>query len=159
MRILYIAFLLNLLFICLVHAGENRQAENLWTLSFQDDFERTELGGDWTSNDALISNGRMLVGSNRPASAKITKAFPSDVKIEFDAEAFEGKPPCDLSVTLAAERLSAMSWNYLLAFGHHCKFRPACRPKRCSWSRSGCCTDCKSRRRRTSRRSDCTSFY
>ena len=117
MRILYIAFSLNLLFTCLVHAAENRQAENIWTLSFQDDFERAELGDAWTSNDAVIREGRMLVGSNRPACAKITKAFPADVKIEFDAEAFEGKPPCDLSVTLAAERLSAMSWNYLLAFG------------------------------------------
>ena len=117
MRILYIAFSFNMLFTCLVYAAENQQAGNLWTLCFQDDFERAELGGDWTSNDAVISKGRMLVGSNHPACAKITKAFPADVRIEFDAEAFEEKPPCDLSVTLAAERLSAMSWNYLLAFG------------------------------------------
>jgi len=117
MRILTIVFSFNLVFTCLVLAGENRQAGDIWTLSFQDDFERTELGGDWTSNDAVISKGRMLVGSNRPACAKIIKAFPADVKIEFDAEAFEGKPPCDLSVTLAAERLSGMDWNYLLAFG------------------------------------------
>ncbi|MHC4641695.1 MAG: hypothetical protein ACYS32_08620 [Planctomycetota bacterium] len=117
MRILYIASSFIMLFTCIVHAAGDRQAENLWTLSFQDDFERAELGSDWTSNDAVISKGRMLFGSNRPACAKITKAFPADVRIEFDAEAFEGKPPCDLSVTLAAERLSAMSWNYLLAFG------------------------------------------
>jgi hypothetical protein len=117
MRILCIIFSFNALFTCFVHAAENRQAGELWTLSFQDDFARTELGGDWTSNDVIISKGRMLVGSNRPACAKITKAFPVDVKIEFDAEAFEGKPPCDLSVTLAAERLSGMDWNYLLAFG------------------------------------------
>ncbi|MHC4694648.1 MAG: hypothetical protein ACYS67_18055, partial [Planctomycetota bacterium] len=117
MRILSIVFSFNLLFTCLVHAGENRQEAYLWILSFQDDFERTELGSSWTSNDAVISKGRMLVGSNRPACAKIIKAFPADVKIEFDVEAFEGKPPCDLSVTFAAERLSAMSWNYLLAFG------------------------------------------
>ncbi len=117
MRIISIVFSFNLLFTCLVHSGENRQPGDIWILSFQDDFERTELGGDWTSNDAVISKGRMLVGSNQPACAKITKSFPTDVKIEFDAEAFEGKPPCDLSVTFAAERLSSMSWNYLLAFG------------------------------------------
>lgn len=117
MRILSIVFSFNLLFTCIVQASENQQAGDLWTISFQDDFERIELGGDWTSNDAVISKGRMLVGSNQPACAKITKVFPADVRIEFDAEAFEGKPPCDLSVTLAAERLSAMSWNYLLAFG------------------------------------------
>jgi len=117
MRILNIVFSFSLLFTSLVHADENPETGDLWTLSFQDDFERTELGGDWTSNDAVISKGRMLVGSSQPACAKIAKAFPSDVKIEFDADAFEGKPPCDLSVTLAAERLSDMSWNYLLAFG------------------------------------------
>ncbi len=117
MRILCIIFSFNTLFTCFVHAGENRHAGDIWTLSFQDDFERKELGGNWTSNDAVISKGRMLVGSDQPACAKITKSFPTDVKIEFDAEAFEAKPPCDLSVTLAAERLSAMDWNYLLAFG------------------------------------------
>ena len=90
MRILSIVFSFSLLFTSLVHADENPETGDLWTLSFQDDFERTELGSDWTSNDAVIREGRMLVGSNRPACAKITKAFPSDVKIEFDAEAFEG---------------------------------------------------------------------
>ncbi len=94
-----------------------RPPEDLWDLAFQDDFERTEVGENWVSNDAAIVSGRLLIGANHPACAKITTPFPGDVKVEFIAQAYERKPPCDLSVTLAAERLSTMSWNYLLAFG------------------------------------------
>ncbi len=88
-----------------------------WRLVFQDDFERAELGEAWLTNDAAIVGGRMLLGRKGPACAKLARPFPGDVRIEFSACAFEGRPPCDLSVVLAAERLSAMSWNYLLAFG------------------------------------------
>jgi len=97
--------------------AESVETDDQWVLVFRDDFERTELGDDWSSNDAVIRDGRMLLGFNRPACAKIALSFPSDVRLRFTALANEKKPPCDLSVTLAAERFQVMSWNYLLAFG------------------------------------------
>ncbi|MHC4740819.1 MAG: hypothetical protein ACYS8Z_02840 [Planctomycetota bacterium] len=104
------------IFVCDVY-GKDSERSNVWVLKFSDDFERDELGGRWTSNDAVIRDGRLLVGVKGPACAKLVAGFPSDVRIEFTAEAYEGRPPCDLSVTLAAERFREMSWNYLLAFG------------------------------------------
>lgn len=97
--------------------GAEPDASETWILEFRDDFQREELGNDWVSNDAAIRGGRMLVGRERPACAKIVRSFPGDVRIEFDAQAYESRPPCDLSVTLAAGRLRKMSFNYLLAFG------------------------------------------
>ncbi|MHC4177945.1 MAG: DUF6250 domain-containing protein, partial [Planctomycetota bacterium] len=98
-----------------VVAGLLATAGTLWAEEL--DFQRAELGDDWTSNDAAIRDGRMLLGRGRPACAKVVRPFPADVRIEFDAQAVEGRPPCDLSVTLAAERFKQMSFNYLLAFG------------------------------------------
>lgn len=88
-----------------------------WVLKFEDDFEREELGAEWVTNDAVIRDGRLLLGVKGPACAKLVRPYPTDMRIEFTAEAYEKRPPCDLSVTLAAERFRTMSWNYLLAFG------------------------------------------
>ncbi|MBN2271510.1 MAG: hypothetical protein JXN61_12910, partial [Sedimentisphaerales bacterium] len=99
-----------------VYAGESGVGDT-WVLKFEDDFEREELGAEWVTNDAVIRGGRLLLGAKGPACAKLVRRFPADVRIEFTAQACEDRPPCDLSVTLAAERFRAMSWNYLLAFG------------------------------------------
>ena len=90
---------------------------DVWVLGFSDGFERAEVGDAWWVDDAEIRDGRMLIGRNGPAVAKLVRPYPGDVRIEFDAEALEGKPPCDLSVTLAAERFRLLSWNYFFAFG------------------------------------------
>lgn len=102
---------------CCTVGAEEPGLSDAWVLKFEDDFERGELGDDWVTNDALIREGRLLLGVKGPACAKLVRRFPGDVRIEFTAEAYEAKPPCDLSVTLAAERFRTMSWNYLLAFG------------------------------------------
>jgi hypothetical protein len=93
------------------------QAPAEWVLTFSDDFERSELGDDWITNDAVIRDGRMLLGTVGPACAKVKASFPGDVRLECTALAYEERPPCDLSMNLAAEAFPPMSWNYLLAFG------------------------------------------
>ncbi len=97
--------------------GEVKKLDDTWVLRFEDDFQHDQLGDQWTTNDAIIKDGRMLLGLKGPACAKVARPFPSDVRIEFTAQAYEKRPPCDLSVTIAAERFRLMSWNYLLAFG------------------------------------------
>ncbi len=99
-----------------VCAGESGVSDT-WVLKFEDDFERAELGDEWVTNDAVIREGRLLLGLKGPACAKLVRRYPGDVRIEFTAQAYEKRPPCDLSVTLAADRFRTMSWNYLLAFG------------------------------------------
>ncbi len=103
--------------VCFATGAKGDATDRVWVLRFEDNFERTDLGREWRTNDAIIQDGRMLLGRNGPACAKLVRPFPGDVKIEFTAQANEKKPPCDLSVTLAAERFRTMSWNYLLAFG------------------------------------------
>jgi len=102
---------------CCTVSAEDSGLADTWVLKFEDDFEREELGDDWVTNDAVIREGRLLLGVKGPACAKLVHPFPADVRIQFTAQAYETRPPCDLSVTLAAERFRAMSWNYLLAFG------------------------------------------
>ncbi len=103
--------------VCCGVSAEDSGLADTWVLKFEDDFEREELGDEWTTNDAVIREGRLLLGVKGPACAKLVRPFPADVRIQFTAQAYETRPPCDLSVTLAAERFRAMSWNYLLAFG------------------------------------------
>lgn len=114
------AFWVSMLILWLGLAGSAACATeetSRWVLKFQDDFERTELGDDWHCPDGAIVNGRLLLGIRGTASALINRSFPGDVRLEFDTQAYEKRPPCDLSVTLAAERLRDFSWNYLFQLG------------------------------------------
>ncbi len=89
-----------------------------WRLSFEDNFDRAELGGDWDIywGDAKIVNGRMhMAGGVGPPVLLIKRSFPSDVRLEFEAEVDPAFPPCDLACGLAGNRF--VGYGYLLQFG------------------------------------------
>ncbi len=88
----------------IAHAAE----ESPWKLVFEDRFQRTELGPDWTPSDRVtIVNGRLFLKGR--TDALLSRSYPADVKVEFVAEADPDQPPCDLAVTLAN--------SFLMAFG------------------------------------------
>lgn len=90
------------------------RADDVWTLSFQDDFERAAVGPEWRETEGVsIVNGRLrLVGI---VNALLTRTFPGDVRVTFDAWAIDGILPCDISVTLCGG--PEVGWGYLLGFG------------------------------------------
>jgi hypothetical protein len=90
-----------------------------WKIAFEDHFDRSEVGPDWImSGKAEIVDGRLKYGLDGQHLAVINRHFAADVRIEFDAEAAPGVPPCDLSVGLGCgEGESGYSNGYLLAFG------------------------------------------
>ena len=95
--------------------GPATTADPAWRPAFEDDFERNELGNAWiVRGQATIEHGRLqLIG---PGSvALIARPFAADVRLEFDAAAWPGAPPCDLSATIAAH--PDRGYTYLLAFG------------------------------------------
>ena len=90
--------------------------EPVWKLVWQDDFGRTEVGQDWhvCRGTASIREGRLLL-EGAGATIVTERRFAPDVRIEFDAEAEPGVPPCDLSAALAASK--DFGYGYLYAFG------------------------------------------
>ena len=74
-----------------------------WTLAFEDDFRRAELGPDWRSMDgenrwsvrdgAVAGHGALIC----------TRSFPGRQRIEYEAETSETEP-CDLSAFLLASQ-------------------------------------------------------
>ncbi|MGC8861343.1 MAG: hypothetical protein ACP5R5_01060 [Armatimonadota bacterium] len=87
-----------------------------WNLVWQDDFNRDEVGQDWyvCRGKASIRDGRLLL-EGAGATIVTERRFAADVRIEFDAEAQPGVPPCDLSATIAASK--EFGYGYLYAFG------------------------------------------
>ncbi len=83
-----------------------------WTLAFEDKFEREEPGPLYEKGDRAksvsIEDGRLLiVGSG--ASAMIGKSFTTDVRLEFDCQAWPERDPVDLSAKISEV--------YLFGFG------------------------------------------
>lgn len=90
-------------------------ADAKWNLVWQDDFDRVQVGPDWhVRGKASIENGRLLLEGGG-ATITTDKTFASDVRIEFDAEAQPGLPPCDLSATIGANL--DHGYGYLFGFG------------------------------------------
>jgi len=77
-----------------------------WRLVWQDEFERGRLGDGWLlyQGKAATTDGRLTL-SGEGATLLIARSFTPDVRLEFDAQADPQRPPCDLSVTLAASEL------------------------------------------------------
>lgn len=91
-------------------------ADANWRPVFQDQFERTELSGDWDVywGAARIVEGRMYLGGS-PAVVILNRSFPSDVQLEFEAEVDPKLPPCDVACGLAGNHW--VGYGYLLQFG------------------------------------------
>lgn len=108
MRLLKLAVCVHVLV-----AGTLKAADAPWKLSFQDDFQRSEVGPDWKMVPGMsLADGRLkLVGT---VNAQINRSFKPDIRLEFDAWAIEEIPPCDISVTLCGGELGM---GYLLGFG------------------------------------------
>jgi len=88
-----------------------------WQLVWQDEFNRSEVGDGWImprGTSASIEDGRLLLEGGG-ATLITQRGFKADVRIEFDAEAKPGVPPCDLSATIGANTVHG--YGYLFAFG------------------------------------------
>ncbi len=94
-------------------------AEPEWTLIWQDDFDRAELGPGWRLHEgqAKLVDGRLELFGDTKASVLSTRAFPPDVRFEFDGGVLEGWPVCDLSPALCCNEWWGRSTGYHLAFG------------------------------------------
>lgn len=93
------------------------QEPGQWELVWQDDFERAELGPDWSIpvGSARIVDGWLeLTGG--AATAVPPGSFPTDVRLEFQAMAVADRAPCDISVSFAGNDWWGRG-GYLLAFG------------------------------------------
>lgn len=102
------------LYALVLSAVPSLAAEAEWKLEFQDDFERTEIGDQWSvSGKGKVMDGALLLEG--VSQATINRGFKPDVRLEFDARSLPGVPPCDLSATLACGDL--MQYGYLLGFG------------------------------------------
>jgi len=90
--------------------------EPLWNMVWQDNFDRDEVGADWllVGGKASIRDGRLLLEGGG-ATLLTARTFAPDVRLEFEAEALPGVPPCDLSATIGANKVHG--YGYLLAFG------------------------------------------
>jgi hypothetical protein len=112
-RCLFLVFGALLLAISSICLGEGSSGA-VWKLVWEDNFERAEIGDGWqVSGEASIVDGRMkLVGTVAPI---INRSFAHDVRLEFDAWAIPGIPPCDISAVLACGE--GVGWGYLLGFG------------------------------------------
>lgn len=74
-----------------------------WTLRFSDDFERAELGADWSATGLTsINKGVLTVGRENDLGRNLvvcTKQFLGAIRLEYDAMA-PVDTPCDLSATI-----------------------------------------------------------
>lgn len=80
---------------------------------FSDDFERAELGSQWTPTGpgATIENGVLKVQDLRNHPLWLTMPLPDDVRVEFDAWATTDEG--DIKVELAGDgKSAATSMNY-----------------------------------------------
>ncbi len=110
-------WILPLALLIFTQSSSPLQAEE-WKLVFEDDFERAELGSNWDVPKGKIENGKLVFGLDSPMTARITKPFKTDVRVEMKAEANPAKQPCDLSILLAAGSRTGFDYGgYLLAFG------------------------------------------
>lgn len=99
------------------HAAPHRDkqpsaaAHPLITAAFQDDFNRADLGADWTtlSQAWRIKDGRLCVRGARNKGAWLARRLPVNARIEFEAyaEAAEG----DLKVELWGDGQSGATGN------------------------------------------------
>lgn len=109
-------YFLVIVFLCFFVVNTASGGGSGWDLVWQDNFDRVEVGDEWilVSGEASVKDGRLLLtGSGATIITK--RAFKPDVRIEFDAEAAPGAPPCDLSATIGASPDQGIG--YLLAFG------------------------------------------
>jgi len=97
-----------------VRAGE---ASSAWHLTFEDSFDRNDLGPDW-----VVRDGRFKPVYDAPngigrlhgrGEALLLRKFPGDVRVEMQASA---KQPGDLSITLATNE-QGFADGYFLGFG------------------------------------------
>jgi hypothetical protein len=91
-----------------------------WRLVFSDDFERPELGVDWTPEKRTawaIQQGRLTLAQGEGALL-FAKPLGHRQRIEFDAWA-ETDHPCDLSGILCADpdKRAAFETGYFFGFG------------------------------------------
>lgn len=96
-------------------------AEPDWTLAWQDDFSRSEVGPDWKpggrESDVRLVDGRLEISGNGKAWVMSTRGFPPDVRFEFDGGVLPGRPPCDLSPGFCCNEWRGWASGYHLAFG------------------------------------------
>jgi len=89
-----------------------------WTLVFQDDFERAELGEDWRVADGnfRIEDGHVV---GRGYGLFIEREFAGDQRLEYDAWVDPGQTACDLDALLSVT--APKKWRggdgYLFQFG------------------------------------------
>jgi hypothetical protein len=92
--------------------------------SFEDDFERTELGADWrtTSSEWRIENGRLCGKNAHNHGVWLARVLPINVRIEFDA--VSNSPDGDIKAEVFGDGASAASGtsyndatSYLAIFG------------------------------------------
>ncbi len=106
------------IFEALVHSAG--QAE--WTPIFTDDFDRATLGESWglVSSEAVLTNGwlRLRGSGGNDAYAVIKRAFPDNIRIEFEAR-FTSKTgyASDLACFLGGDEHTGDRNGYCLAFG------------------------------------------
>jgi hypothetical protein len=85
------------------------------TLLFSDDFERKEIGADWSENDRwTIKNGRLHISNDHNKGLWLLKELPNNARVEFDAKSTtkEGDLKCEI---FAAEPTHQSG--YILVFG------------------------------------------
>ncbi len=96
-------------------------AQPEWTLVWQDDFNRSDLGPDWREigkqSQTRVADGRLEIYGKGRASVISARAFPPDVRFEFDGGVLPGQPPCDLSPALCCNEWWGRACGYHLAFG------------------------------------------
>jgi len=90
-----------------------------WTLRFSDDFERAELGADWSATGLTrIDNGVLTVGRENDLGRNMvacTKEFLGAIRLEYDTMAPVDNP-CDLSATINGG-LNGESSGFFFGFG------------------------------------------
>jgi hypothetical protein len=66
----------------------NAKDDPALTEPFRDDFERTDLGNDWSSTSYgayFVKNGRMCIAKPRNHPIWLKRKLPTNVKVEFEA--------------------------------------------------------------------------
>ena len=105
----------------LFEALEQSAGQAEWTPLFADDFNRTSLGDDWRiiGGEADIKNGWMRVrGRSGDVYAVVLRAFPENVRVEFDARFPKGQDiVSDLACFVAGDEHKTDAAGYCLSFG------------------------------------------